>query len=177
LAEAPSEQTRDNSQSPGVCFWHSDVQTGLFCSRCGKHICPQCLVQAPVGIRCRECGKAQPMPTYDVRPANYTLGIGVAILLMIVGTPTWVVLDNLLLAFGAYGSVSGMVAIVFGFVTGDLVSRTVNRKRSSLLALMACTVVVLTYLVSRLFSPFGFGVMDVLFLGVGVFLAWQRLRP
>jgi len=117
------------------------------------------------------------MPTYDVRPANYTLGIGVAVLLMVVGTPVWVVLDNLLLVFGAYGPVSGLMAIVFGLVTGDLVSRTVNRKRSALLALIAWAVVVLAYLVSRLFSPFGFGVMDVLFLGAGVFLAWQRLRP
>jgi hypothetical protein len=117
------------------------------------------------------------MPTYDVSPVNYALGIGVAILLTVLGAPAWVVLDNLLLAFGAYGSVSGMLAVVFGFITGDLVSRAVNRKRSSLLALTACAVLVLTYLVSRLFSPFGFGVMDVLFLAVGVFLAWQRLRP
>ena len=177
MAQAPSEQTRDESRSPTVCYWHPEIETGLSCSRCGKNICAQCLVQAPVGIRCRECGRAQPMPTYDVRPANYTLGIGVAILLMILGTPAWVVLDNLLLVFGAYGSVSGLLAVVFGFITGDLVSRTVNRKRSALLALTACAVVVLTYLVSRLFSPFGFGVMDVLFLAVGVFLAWQRLRP
>ena len=177
MAQAPSEQTRNDSRSPNVCFWHSDVETGLSCSRCGKYICPQCLVQAPVGIRCRECGKSQPMPTYDVRPANYTLGIGVAIVLMILGTPAWVVLDNLLLVFGAYGPVSGLMAVVFGFVTGDLVSRAVNRKRSALLALIACAVVILAYLVSRLFSPFGFGLMDVLFLGVGAFLAWQRLRP
>ena len=177
MTQAPSEQTRNDSQRPGVCFWHTDVETGLSCSRCSKLICAQCLVQAPVGIRCRECGKAQPMPTYDVRPANYTLGIGVAVLLMILGTPAWVILDNLLLVFGAYGPVSGLMAIVFGYVTGDLVSRTVNRKRNALLAIVACTVVVLAYLVSRLFSPFGFGLMDVLFLGVGAFLAWQRLRP
>lgn len=177
MAQAPSEETRNDFRSPGFCFWHSEVETGLSCSRCGKYICTQCLVQAPVGIRCRECGKAQPMPTYDVSPVNYALGIGVAILLTVLGAPAWVVLDNLLLAFGAYGSVSGMLAVVFGFITGDLVSRAVNRKRSSLLALTACAVLVLTYLVSRLFSPFGFGVMDVLFLAVGVFLAWQRLRP
>lgn len=177
MAQAPSEPTGNENRMPGFCFWHSDVETGLSCSRCGKNICAQCLVQAPVGIRCRECGKAQPMPTYDVRPTNYVLGIAVAILLMILGTPAWVVLDNLLLVFGAYGPVSGLISIAFGFITGDLISRSVNRKRSALLALIACAVVVLAYLVSRWFSPFGFDVMDVLFLGMGVFLAWQRLRP
>lgn len=177
MAKAPPEQTRSDSRPPTVCSWHPDVETGLSCSRCGKPICTQCLVQAPVGIRCRDCGKAQPMPTYDVGPANYTLGIGVAIILMIVGTPTWVALDHLLLISGAYGPVSGLVAIVFGYLTGDLVSRSVNRKRSTPLALVACSVVVLAYLVSRLYSPVGFGLIEVLFLGVGAFLAWQRLRP
>ncbi len=159
-----------------TCHWHPDVETGLSCSRCGKYMCAQCLVQAPVGIRCRECGKAPPMPTYDVKPANYTWGIGVALLLMVVGTPVWVLLDNALLVFGAYGSVSGLLAIVFGYATGELISRAVNRKRSIMLALIAGFVIVATYLISRLFSPYGFGVMDVLFVAVGVFLAWQRLR-
>jgi len=177
VAQAPTEQGGDGSRVSSVCYWHPDVETGLFCSRCEKWICSQCMVQAPVGIRCRECGKAQPMPTYDVRPSNYTLGIGVAITLMVVGTPLWIVLDSILPIFGAYGSVSGMVAIVFGFVTGELVSRAVNRKRSSVLGVVACSVVVITYLVSRAIGPYGFGVMDVLFVGVGVYLAWQRLRP
>ncbi len=159
-----------------TCHWHPDVETGLSCSRCGKYMCAHCLVQAPVGIRCRECGKAAPMPTYDVKPANYTWGIGVALLLMVVGTPVWVLLDNALLVFGAFGSVSGLLAIVFGYATGELISRAVNRKRSIMLALIAGFVIVATYLISRLFSPYGFGVMDVLFVAVGVFLAWQRLR-
>ena len=116
------------------------------------------------------------MPTYDVKPANYTWGIGVALLLMVVGTPVWVLLDNALLVFGAFGSVSGLLAIVFGYATGELISRAVNRKRSIMLALIAGFVIVATYLISRLFSPYGFGVMDVLFVTVGVFLAWQRLR-
>lgn len=177
MAQEQSGQVGQGAQSGATCHWHPEVQTGLSCSRCGKYICPQCLVQAPVGIRCRECGRAQPMPTYDVRPLNYTLGICVAALLLVFGAPGWVLVDYALLGFGAYGSVSGLLAIPFGYITGDLVSRAVNRKRSSLLALVACFVVVVSYLISRLVSPYAFGVMDVFFLGVGVFLAWQRLRP
>ena len=51
----------------------------LSCGRCGKHMCTQCMVQAPVGIRCRDCGKAQRMPTYDVRPTYYARAISVAL--------------------------------------------------------------------------------------------------
>ena len=159
-----------------TCHWHPEVETGLSCNRCGKYICAQCLVQAPVGIRCRECGKAPTIPTYDVRPANYTWGIGVALLLMVIGAPVWVLLDNVLRVFGGYGSVSGLLAIVFGYVTGELISRAVNRKRSILLALIAVFVIVATYLISRPFSPYGFGIMDVLFVTVGAYLAWQCLR-
>ena len=177
MAQGQSEQAGQGTRTGSTCHWHPEVETGLSCSRCGKCICPQCLVQAPVGIRCRECGRAQPMPTYDVRPANYTLGLGVAALLLVIGAPAWTLVDYLLLGFGAYGSVSGLMAIPFGYGTGELISRVVNRKRSALLGLVACFVVVVSYLISRLISPFGFGVMDVFFLGVGVFLAWQRLRP
>ena len=176
MAQGQSEQAGQSSQTVSTCHWHPEVETGLSCGRCGKHICTQCMVQAPVGIRCRECGKVQPMPTYDVRPANYTRGIGVGVLLMIVGAPLWVLLDRALLVFGAYGSVSGLLAVVFGYATGELMSLAVNRKRSPLLGLVAIFVVVATYLISRLFSPYFFGIMDVLFVAVGAFLAWQRLR-
>ena len=176
MTQGPSEQSGQGSQVALTCYWHPETETGLSCSRCNKQICAQCLVQAPVGIRCRECGKAQPMPTYDVRPANYTRAIAVAAGLMIIGAPLWVVLDRVLLGLGAFGSVSGLIAILFGYGAGELISLAVNRKRSILLAVIAAFVIVATYLISKLFSPFAFGVLEVLFVAVGVFLAWQRLR-
>lgn len=171
-----AEQAGPEGQVFSTCYWHPEVETGLSCSRCGKRICAQCLVQAPVGIRCRECGRVQPMPTYDVRPMNYTRAIAVALALMFFGAPLWVFLDYALLTLGAYGSVSGLLAIAFGYGVGELISLAVNRKRSILLAMIAAFVIVLTYLISRPFSPYGFGALDVLFVAVGVFLAWQRLR-
>ena len=177
MAEAPTNSSNEDSRSVAVCHWHPDVETRLSCSRCGKGICTACLVQAPVGIRCRECGRAQPMPTYDVRPVNYVLGIGVAALLLAVGVVAWAVLDAVLAISGAYGSVSSLLAMPFGFVTGEAVSRSINRKRNPILGMAACAVVILAYLISRLISPYGFGALDVLFVGVGVWLAWLRLRP
>ena len=173
MAQGQPEQA---GQVATVCYWHPETETGLSCSRCGKGICAQCMVQAPVGIRCRDCGKVQPMPTYDVGPTNYTKAIALAMVIMVVGAPLWVLVDRSLLVLGAYGSVSGLLSIAFGFGTGELISLSVNRKRSTLLALIAAFVIAATYLISRLFSPFGFGLFDVLFLGVGVFLAWQRLK-
>ena len=48
------------------CATHPDVETELGCSRCGKAICPRCLVHTPVGARCRECANVRRIPTYNV---------------------------------------------------------------------------------------------------------------
>ena len=35
-----------------TCYRHPDRETGVSCSECGRGICPECMVFAPVGIRC-----------------------------------------------------------------------------------------------------------------------------
>jgi membrane associated rhomboid family serine protease len=42
------------------CYRHPDRETGVTCSECGRPICPDCMVFAPVGIRCPDhAGRAQ----------------------------------------------------------------------------------------------------------------------
>jgi membrane associated rhomboid family serine protease len=51
------------------CYRHPDRETGVSCSECGRGICPDCMVFAPVGIRCPEhAGVAQ-------GPARVTTGV------------------------------------------------------------------------------------------------------
>ncbi len=56
------------------CYIHKDVETGLKCTACGKHICPKCMVQSPVGYKCKEC--AQPKVTHleQISAKQYILG-------------------------------------------------------------------------------------------------------
>ncbi len=37
---------------PMTCYRHPDRETGVSCSECGRPICTDCMVFAPVGIRC-----------------------------------------------------------------------------------------------------------------------------
>jgi membrane associated rhomboid family serine protease len=37
------------------CYRHPDVETGVHCTRCGRPICPDCMIPAPVGHQCPEC--------------------------------------------------------------------------------------------------------------------------
>jgi len=72
---------------------------------------------------------------------------------------------NLLLAPGA------------GYVIGEVISLSVNRKRGTGLAVVAGTAMVISYLTSIL-SPWGlsFGLLGLLALALGIFVAVSRLR-
>jgi membrane associated rhomboid family serine protease len=41
------------------CYRHPQRETGVSCSNCGRPICHECMIDAPVGFRCPECVKAQ----------------------------------------------------------------------------------------------------------------------
>ncbi len=43
------------SAAAPVCSAHPDRVSYIVCTRCGRPICPDCMVQAPVGFQCREC--------------------------------------------------------------------------------------------------------------------------
>jgi len=38
-----------------TCYRHPDRETWVTCGRCGKSLCPDCMMHGPVGVRCREC--------------------------------------------------------------------------------------------------------------------------
>ncbi|NEB97989.1 rhomboid family intramembrane serine protease [Streptomyces anulatus] len=38
-----------------TCYRHPDRETGISCTRCGRPICPECMVSASVGFQCPDC--------------------------------------------------------------------------------------------------------------------------
>src|SRR5215211_9409220 len=58
-----------------TCYRHPDRETGVTCSECGRPICPDCMVFAPVGIRCPDhAGQPQGAArvSRSVQRAGYT---------------------------------------------------------------------------------------------------------
>jgi len=158
------------------CSYHPDVDTELRCGKCGKPICPDCLVQTPVGARCPECGRLQKLPTFNVTRQYYLRAILAAIgMAFACGAAWWaakvmmpVIYFNFLLASG------------FGYAIGEVIGRSVNRKRGKGLALIAGIAVGIAYLISIL-PPWGIGVgrfsiFGPLAVALGVWIAVNRVR-
>ena len=155
------------------CAYHPDVETNLRCGKCGKPICPKCLVQTPVGARCPDCARLYKLPTYRVSTKYYLRAMGTGLGMAIA------------CGFG-WGAVTGLVSFLYlnfllapgiGYAIGQVVSLSVNRKRSTGLAVVAGIAVVISYLVSIL-CPWGFPfrLLDLLALALGIFVATIYLR-
>ncbi|MDH6127635.1 rhomboid family intramembrane serine protease [Kitasatospora sp. GP82] len=54
----PDESARPHPEAASGlsrCYRHPEQETGISCTRCGRPICPQCMVSASVGFHCPEC--------------------------------------------------------------------------------------------------------------------------
>ena len=104
------------------CATHPEVETGLRCGRCGRLICPKCLVQTPVGARCADCAKLKRLPTYAISPRQYLIASGAGLGVAIITGFAWAFIP-----LGGYFSL--LIALGVGYVIGEVISRSVNRKR------------------------------------------------
>ena len=162
------------------CATHPNIETELTCSRCGKAICPRCLVHTPVGARCTTCANVRRIPTYNMaggvllRGAASAAGAG-----LVIGVAWWVF--NPVTAF-FYGVVAGLA---FGYAIGELVSIGTNRRAGPPLQTAAVGGVVLAYVVrtALLLAVGGWGFRDLrvdlvglIVVTLGCFVAAGRLR-
>lgn len=159
------------------CAEHPNVETHLRCGKCGKPICPQCLVQTPVGSRCRECSKLYKLPTFRVTPVYYLRAAGAAIGSGILSGLLWGFISRyipfLILNLLIYGGI--------GWAIGELTGLAVNRKRGTWLAVIGGMGVAVCYVV----SIFTFGdipgiglrlAIDIVGVIIGISTAVSRLR-
>ena len=167
------------------CAAHPKVETNLRCGKCGKPICPRCMVQTPVGARCPECARLYKLPTYRVSTVYYLRAAGTALGMALVSGVLW----GLACTFIPFFFLNLLIGAAVGYAIGEVVSLAVNRKRGKGLAAVAGAGVIISYLISifpllsLLFGfPFGlpFGLFHILFdiisVALGVFVAVTRLR-
>jgi hypothetical protein len=125
------------------CATHPDVETYLRCGRCETPICPRCLVQTPVGARCKACARLRRLPMYDVGPRFILRGFAAGLAAAIVGGVIVHVIPN----FGLIMLL--LVGAAYGYVVAAAVSLVTNRKRGAWLGGAAAAAVLLGFIVSR----------------------------
>ena len=170
--------TGQESQQAAYCNWHPNVETGLSCSNCGRSICTQCMVQASVGIRCPECGKSTKMPTFDVSSSYYGKAAGVGVVVAIGGGVLWGIFNWVIfnLNMPGLGILLSLPALAVGYGAGELISASVNAKRSKGLAYIAAGSVIVAFMISLMFGPSPSGIFVLITLGIAVYLAVQRVK-
>jgi len=158
------------------CAYHPDVETNLRCGKCDKPICPKCMVQTPVGARCPDCAKLYKLPTYRVSTRYYLMAAGVALGMAIVCGAAWGAIEWLVPSF----YISLLLAPGAGYAIGEVVSRSVNRKRGTGLAVVGSIAVAISYAITFFFPgviPSGFFIIyQLIALALGIFIVVSRLR-
>ncbi|OGN99121.1 MAG: hypothetical protein A2Y58_04435 [Chloroflexi bacterium RBG_13_51_52] len=158
------------------CATHPDVETTLKCGKCGKPICPKCLVQTPVGARCRECAKLYTLPTYRISGMYYIRAAGAALGMAIAIGLAWGFVANYL----PYIFLNLIFAAGLGYAVGEVMSLAVNRKRGIWLAVIGGAAFALSYVIRILtfgeVPTVGFDMaIDLAGLIIGVYMAVNRL--
>jgi hypothetical protein len=159
------------------CAAHPDVATNLRCGKCGKPICPRCLVQTPVGARCRDCAKLYRLPTYRLAATDYLKAAGTALGVAIVVGLAWGFITNLV----SFIYVNLLLAAGAGYAIGEVTGLAVNRKRGPWLAAVGGIAVVIGYMVNIFvfgeIPSIGLGlIIDLTGIGVGIYMAVNRLH-
>ncbi|MDP9167468.1 MAG: rhomboid family intramembrane serine protease, partial [Actinomycetota bacterium] len=79
--------TTPSAPAPASCYRHPDRGTYISCTRCGRHVCPDCMRSAAVGQQCVDCvgegaksvprvrtaGEGRPYVTYALIAANVVM--------------------------------------------------------------------------------------------------------
>ncbi len=159
------------------CARHPDIETNLACGKCGKPICPKCMVQTPVGARCPDCARLYRLPTYQVSAKYYWRGAAAMLGTAIAAGFAWSFIAILIPFF----YLNLLVGAGVGYVLSEVVSRAANRKRGIGLGAVAGCGVALSYLVTYLL-PWGVSsahfrsLLDLAGVVLGIIIAVNRLR-
>lgn len=120
--------------TPMYCVNHPNVETYLRCNKCGQPVCSKCIVQTPVGYRCKRCINVQQRVFYaDFRTTDYVIAGAVALPLSL--GAGWLIP----MLGGLYAFVLGPLA---GGVIAELARRATRRRRGQYTWLVVCGCIV-----------------------------------
>lgn len=128
----------DRDSGPGVCVFHPRRPTALRCGKCDRFICTRCMIQTPVGVRCRDCAQLRRLPQFDVGGVllarSVLAGLAVSVIAWLLTSYT------LFLRF--------FLSVLVGLAVGEAMSRLARRRSNRVLEVLAVADVVAGLLIS-----------------------------
>ena len=177
-----------NETLGNVCLRHTDTTSNLGCSRCGDLICPECLVQSPVGARCPDCATIGQAPIFRATPTELSAAITLSIaggfvFGIIYGILVWI-LWILPLGFTIGNVLASFIFALGAAPIGEYIRRVGKYKLDTRLRIVAAFTMFIVWIIGFIVAS-TFGVWNGLFLnivaylglGIGIYVAMNRLRP
>ena len=139
------------------CANHPGIVTHLRCSKCEKPICFRCMIETPVGHRCRDCAQLSRLPVFVLTPTQGAMAVGAAFGMALLGGLAWAIVYNV-----GFGFLLILIGGGIGYGVGEGISRAVNRKEAPPLAYLAGAAAAAAFLLGNvwfwwLFTPLGLG--------------------
>jgi hypothetical protein len=161
------------------CANHPTVETLVSCSNCGKPICPDCMVHAPVGVKCRDCARMPRSALVRLKPQKAATAIAAAIGAAV---PIGVALAALNgTGFGFFGF---LIAFAVGAVMAEVVTRTSGYYRGRESGAIAAGGSLLAYVIAWQAVPLLYAhthlgsnwvTLQFVFGAVAAFIAYRRV--
>ena len=171
-AAAPATPIRLGGARVAQCARHPEVETALRCSRCETPICPRCLVQTPVGARCKECARIAKNPIYTLTTGAALKAAGASVVGGVVMGLIW----GLILLPFTFGLLSIFVGAGLGWVFTRLLEVVTRRKRGPYVVGFAVGGIAIAWAMQLLFVPARVALYGLVAAAVAVYFAYQNLR-
>jgi phage FluMu protein Com len=177
-----------NDTFDSTCLRHPDVASNLRCGRCNDLICPQCMVQSPVGARCPDCSSIGQAPIFRATPvelvATIAMSVGAAVGVGIAYGVILFIIFKLPLGWSIGNVAAAFIVALAGAPMGELVRKAGKYKLDSRLRIIAAFAMffawVVGFWVATIFAVPVSGFMNIvgyIGLGIGVYVAMNRVRP
>jgi hypothetical protein len=121
-----------NAPVASACVNHPRRETMVRCGKCDRPICVRCMIQTPVGMRCRECAQLRRLPQFDVDIGLLARSAGGG---LVASTLAW-----LLVSYVSF--LSFFAAILVGFAVAAVMSPLAKRRTSRPLEVVAVSSII-----------------------------------
>lgn len=158
-----------------ACPRHPETETALRCSRCEQPICPSCLIQSPVGARCKDCAKIVKNPVYTLNSVQMVRAGAAAVIGGLVMGLIW---GFILLPFTFSGGIIFVILLGagLGYAFTRVMEFATGGKRGPVVVAFAVGGMLIAWSVLILFVGFAFAVPALVAVGAGWYFAYQNLK-